>query len=406
MHTLRRVRRLKLRAIAAQRRITDTVSTRYVPGQFGCNVWGQFVDDRQVDEQFGIYGTASAVVLLSASGYPSDNPLLAPTVRCLEALYDPSGATVFDRGDLDITYKSIFVALATQPDDAEIPMTLPPLAKLRSSMVDDRGWGQHTYQPHPDPNPHPLATALALLALARCRDFRSSEACRKSTRWLADRVNRDDALQVVIVAIAVVALCRYNDADTSLPSVLTDIRAAVSRLDSWAAGQAKGQLGSDAGLYYWVPHGSDQRNHYLNFPQDVIVALALLSAGKPESSRSYVLDVGMHVVHNVERHQSYQSANRQRSATSDQLWVYWFLEKLQEAATKPEQLVSKAYAYVSSTRAKRFWTGLVLVILALGSSYFSVDDPGGVQVVGLVLAGLSLSVLAALLLSWVGGGKD
>ncbi|WP_454853157.1 hypothetical protein [Promicromonospora soli] len=355
---------LEQRVRGARRRLGETIiaAARLTPGHD--MVWGQFADAPARASQTGIYGTSAAVTMLAARGRD-----LTATVSLLPGITD-SPAAVFDASDLFITHKASAVVEALVAVDHPDVRSTTACLRLSSGIVDGQGWGHHVVPGEPEA-PSVLATARALTALSAI-DRMDPEILEGPAAWLRSRILDDGPLGTVELAFAVIALARLQRAGIGA-SRADALQRGAHALHDWLRQVHAGPILYEQ-IHYWVPKPGEQRNHYMTFPVQVVVGIALVLSGSAGRSQSLLRDLANSLCHAVEADGGLRSTLTERIGMVDASLVdQFFLEYLaaQPASTHRRRALGRLARARWLHRALVF---LVLVVVAFWSWYVAAGD--------------------------------
>jgi hypothetical protein len=401
--TRRGIRRLGQKATEAMRRIEDLFS-RTVLNIDGLLAWGQFLDGPRQQNQFGIYGTSAAIQVLAAAGFPPENRLIEQALEGLP-LVDPRSEAEkrYDVADAFLTHKAAFLLSAAQPGGNHFTIREPIEDRILDRIIDSRGWGDYAFPQGQDNVPNVLATATTLLALARDREFRSTERCESTLRWLCRSIRNDGGLLAHENAVAALALVSYTNPGEEIEDYEPARDICVHRLIDWARRRDPAILGQNIEHHYWVPLPGIGRNHYMFYLPDVLVALALLRLDNPQTTRQFVLRVVNDTADNTLEHGGYKSPSNARISSVDQLWIYLLMAELSKLAdADPNRLLPKLYVIATNSHLRRISLSAGLLTLGSGATALGLGTHTiGARALALGLATVVLGILATAIYSWI-----
>ena len=355
---------------AARRRLGQSIiaAARLTPEHV--MVWGQFADAPARARQTGIYGTTAAVTMLADRGRD-----MTSTACLLPGVTEPS-ATEFDLSDLLITHKASAIVSALGAVRHSDTPTTAACRTLLSGMVDGQGWGHHCVPGEPEA-PSVLATAHALIALSDVKGI-DSRLLSGPASWLGSRVLDDGPLGVLELAFAVTALARLRRAGIG-PENAEAVRQGAKALGGWLRHTHDKPIVNEQ-IHYWVPKPSEQRNHYMTFPLQVVAGTALLLSGSATRSRALLRGLAGRLCHAV------QSDGGLRSTLTERVGVV-------DAGLVDQFLVEYLALQSSSGRLRRVWPRLVrarwlvraavflmLVVVAFWSWRIAAGESGAMSV--------------------------
>ncbi|MDG4821913.1 hypothetical protein O7635_08610 [Asanoa sp. WMMD1127] len=404
--TARHVNRLAQQARESRYRIGELVQATAL--NIGDAVaWGQFLDDSRQVSQFGFYGTSAAIEILTIAGMAPDNRLIRQAWGGVPDASSPtSKSPAYDLADLGITFK--LAALVDAEYAGRQSDNLRPFERLlKSKIIDGRGWGYYYYDDDDrDTSPKFLATAQAMYSLRHSRIFKTSADAEHVTAWICRELSEDADLQPDELALAVLALADYQGFKSAVHEFDAAHDMAVSRLLNWAGGRQPQVIGESRSYHYSVREKAGQRNHYVFYPTDILVALALIQAGNPQATREYTLDVVRYASTNVKANGGLRARSSHRIATVDQLWASRLFDAFEAAVKRsPRNVVPRVAQVVSHTRIRQALTALALLAIGLAGTAISIDADiwAWLRVAGGVAAAVMLGVLATAIWKWIGG---
>jgi hypothetical protein len=276
-------------------------------------------------------------------------------------------------------------------------------ARFRNSILDKKGWGDHV----DDGSPRMLATTHALLALRHDAVFTTSGESATVTKWLSEQIINKQDLPIHEVANALLVLCQYPTTATTVP---TEIQLAkevgLDRILKWATRRSDDAIGQVVSYHYCVPANGTQKNHYMFYLPDVLVARVLLLLGSPRAGRSFVLRVVEKACKNIDENDGLRNGSSQRVATVDQLDIDRLLtDFIAVADSNPDSLIPALARLVDGTSTRRVITVVTLIAIGAISGYFALsnDVALGIRVIGSVITALAIGVLATAIWAWIGG---
>jgi hypothetical protein len=348
----RQLASLAKQSATALRRIEDLIA-KQASSVNGKEVWGQFLDQAHTENQYGIYGTSSAVQILALAG--------------------------------------------TGPRSAEVEKLNPLESRLVGDIAGSDGWGYH----RKDHTPRILPTAHILLALSRSRSFRNSDAAIRVVSWLSQRVGDDQSLGPVPNAMALLAINATLTANGEAEGLRTAAIAEITqRLDQVTRQRVNLDSVSE---HYSVPEAGITRHFYMFYLRSSLVARAMLAL-PDHRDKSFVTQVCQAVVRNIEINGAFKSPSTNRISTVDQLEVsrllHEFLATREQAPA--ELLPTVTRAVDSNARSRTLATsGLVAVGAAGGYLTYASQSPG-LQTAGLVISAVVLSIVGTAIWGWTG----
>jgi hypothetical protein len=321
-------------------------------------------------------------------------------------VFSAGTATIYDRTDFGITFKLASVLAADEPGKAEFENMEPAEDALRRSVIDAHGWGHYHYgEASRDTAPRFLPTVAAMLSLHRSRDLKSSDQADSVLRWICERLLDDAELLPAEAAIASLVLTEYESTGARVAKYREARETATTRLSRWVRGRRQA-IGEMTSYHYTVCESGGERNHYVFYPTDVVVALALLRAGNPSGVREYTLDVVQYVCGHVERHGGLPARATNRIATVDQMWALRLLSCFEQVArAAPQTLAPKVAQLVSANPTRKAVTASVLTLLGVAGTliYWDEDLATVLRVTAASTAAVALAILGTALWTWLGG---
>lgn len=271
----------------------------------GFVAWGEFIEKPVDDKQIGIFGTASAIQLMSLA--PA-GPDLGPALRALPGLDTfARNQSPFDELDLTLTLKSTSIVNAQVACRGELPQKSRVVEVLKKGFLSDQGWDFfNPFDPTVDMSsakPQPLPTAATVIALSADKRLAASEELGKAAHWLAALAAGGRIKEPCIQAFALLALSLHAAVlqDPPPDDVLVGTKALRDSLSKWSRDRSASNFGIEYRPHYLVPRQDAQngRNHYVSFPTDVVVARTLLEIGPTRQERNYVFQVVEHILAGV-----------------------------------------------------------------------------------------------------------
>lgn len=350
--------------------------------------WGQFLDRKSGDDQYGAYGTAAALVLLGISGRDKQDSLISSTVKYLEAADKPDEH--LDDHDRGLTTKLAYLAWAELT--LSLTCTSSFAERLKSSQNDDGGWG-HYYYSHDEKDEvsDRLTTAFALLALSS-DGWRSSNGARKAVKWLLDAL-RSPETTANENALALLALNSYTDAivrlkrKDELKSTVESVRAQVH----------EAKFIQKPPVHFPVKSKGKTFNRYVFFLPGVLSGYSLVTyLGEEKGSGSELPGLTRRLLAEVENPRI-RLGGENRTSTVDVLWIWLYLREFSAWAKSPKSRIEpRALSYFVRTRQRKNLASLGLVASGLGATYGSFQPNWNLLAKGSLTFGASViaSVLA------------
>lgn len=400
--SLRQVETRRSAALVAQQTIFDAVSSARISGRpQHLDAWGQFLDRPDNDRHVGVYGSsAAAIILASPSG--DGTGVGRPALDALAKLLEPSSRKTLHRArDLSMTIKLGFVLSAlsiSAPHEASYSAIASHLA---GRCLGGQGWGYYwAGEQAYDPVPRVIATAHALDGLAKYHTFSSAPLALSVYRWLAETTMHSDLL-VVERLVGLRTLLRVRES-VALPRDLDDMISASLTATTRSIQKQGWSPNATQTIYYRYESPDEPDLHdYMTYPLDVVALDALARGCSINTSARLFGRMMDRTIANVAANGAYQSASTNRQSTVDQLHAYLALQAAVRAIDKaPQDLVVKPLtAFVGSGTGRWVVITLLALLVVAGTWLGVVATTPLPQVLGLAIAAVAASMVAALLLA-------
>lgn len=396
----------------------------------GRQVWGQFLDNTY-ERQIGIYGTAAAIRILSTTKHNKRE--LENSLSSLPGIDSESTMLVptFDKDDLALTLKctailDAYTALRGSANSAVIPPVLNVI--LQSNIVNNSaddftakgGWGYFTHYKNVDyekNSPSILPTAVVLQSMTALYQVMPASwiknvelSIRAGTRWLLNQFNQLDTLTISSASWSIIALrslesSKVLDDDKNLrlrcSSTATDLERHVVKTlsDSLPA------TPYSEPIFYSIPYvNKPAENHYVTFPVQALVGLALTSKQNCDR-KTYVLmrSCSDYICDQVKEHRAPISGTTGRQSITDSLYALLFLIASCRIIEKREHGWKKSF-YVITGVCSRAIAALALWLFAVACLYYTsnnyLDDKLGQAVLGVLSATLPVPAWEMSRVAW------
>lgn len=359
--------------------------------------WSQFLDV-DPDEKRGSYGTSAGVQVLVSGGYSLQAPGLAEATAYLEQIAaTPTGT---QRPEFLVVYKLAALADSMNPSAQELANPNKVMDALRARCSPDGGWsavaGGWTISL--------LGTAVALNSLRRYAPFQSGDDCVKALTRLGELVLAEDShTRISELALALLVLSSDWRRKNEVKNLSRAIASATERLENWSR-RRKGEM---LGIPEMFIFHSEGENRYLLLLPDCLTALALMSNGRFEENRSYVMRVIDFFSSPLLENTGFRSPVTARQSTVDHLWLHRLFV---EAERRLKPLVDQS----EPMQKKDLIYGLTLflfIALALawryagGTPFFGYVYASVLVVIGVIAATLTYRTKSRLSMAIFGGNS-
>lgn len=362
-------------------------------------VWGQFADGLIHTDQYGIHGTSAACATLARHGrVPWRTLSLLP-----EASFRTPAVLLFDETDLVITFKVTAIVEALVDAGATDLESRPVVQRLVDSMLDGRGWGWHSVQAEPD-RPRVLTTAHAVAVLGRIPALVDREELHRAVEWLEQELFDDDRLKLLdraYVAIALGTIRREGFVTANTDRVL---RLTATELRQWLRGR-RGKPIEHVPRLFFVPKRNEVRNHTMLFPDQVIVAHALLLAEPRRVNDRAVRELVKQLCAAVSVDGGLRAEHSDRVSFVDINWLDRFLGEAQRARVATGVPFEQVRLLGWLRRLPPSAAGVVgwlVVTVATTSFALSSGLPGWLTAVLTTVASVAAGVVTTIVLNWTG----
>lgn len=362
-------------------------------------VWGQFADGLIHTSQFGIHGTSAACATLARHGrVPWRTLELLPEA----SLGDPS-VRLFDETDLVITFKVTAIIEALVDAGAPDLESRPVVLRLVDDMLDGRGWGWHSVQAEPD-RPRVLTTAHAVAVLGRIPGLVDSDVVHRAVEWLEQELFEDERLKLLekaYVAIALGTLRREGYATENTDRVL---RVTAAELRQWLRVQ-RGRSIEHVPRLFFVPKRNEVRNHTMLFPDQVIVAHALLIAEPKRVNDRSVRDLVKQLCTGVSMHGGLRAEYNDRVSFVDINWLDQFLGEAQRARVAAGAPLEEMKLFSWFRHLPPSTVGIVgWSVITVATTFIALTSglPGWATAVLTTVASVAAGVVTTIVLNWMG----
>jgi hypothetical protein len=362
-------------------------------------VWGQFADGLIHTRQFGIHGTSAACATLARHGrVPWRTLELLPEA----SLKDPL-VRLFDDTDLVITLK--VTAIVEALVDAEVPdLGLRPVVRrLLGDVLDGRGWGWHSIRAEPD-HPRVLTTAHALAVLGRIPGLIDSDVVHQAVEWLEQELFDNSRLKLLERAYVAIALGTLRREGYSTENTDRVLRITAAELRRWLRAR-RGRSIEHVPRLFLVPKRNEVRNHTMLFPDQVIVAHALLVAEPKRINDRCVRELVKQLCNDVSLHGGLRAEYNDRVSFVDINWLDRFLGEAQVAriavgaSFEDLRLFGWLRRLPPSTVAIVGWS---VVTVATTFIVLTSGLPGWATAVLTTVASVAAGVVTTIVLNWTG----
>ncbi|MFE7507109.1 hypothetical protein [Promicromonospora sp. NPDC057488] len=362
-------------------------------------VWGQFADGLIHTNQYGIHGTSAACATLARHGrVPWRTLELLP-----EASIDGPAVLLFDETDLVITFKVTAIVEALVDAGAPDLESRPVVQRLFDSMLDGRGWGWHSVQAEPD-RPRVLTTAHAVAVLGRIPALADREELHRAVEWLEQELFDDERLKLLERAYAAIALGTIRREGYVTANTDRVLRVAAADLRQWLRVQ-RGRPIEHVPRLFFVPKRHEVRNHTMLFPDQVIVAHALLLAEPRWVNDRSVRELVKQLCAAVSVHGGPRAEYNDRVSFVDINWLDRFLDEAQRARVASgvpfEQMRFVGWLRRLPPSAVGI-VGWLVITVATTSFALTAGLPGWVTAVLTTVASVAAGVVTTIVLNWTG----
>lgn len=390
--------------------------------------WGQYLEIRGksvqkgLGDQYGIYGTAAAVQILtlqSAESYTnliqSGSRVLPLVLKDAEDHYGHLHERFIKKGDLVTVYKLCsLLDAATVLDSFANSSNLDVnragiLKELLSIRHPSAGWPDYRSDDEwQGPNTH--ATAVALFAISKgsiSADLRA--ACREALTWFCDQPLEKQS--IATLSMLLIALANFTkDAEPNSEfrqARLTQLRSRCQRLvHRWVTDSSPEEVQrSLEGLEYWLPPMSAASQNaganftFLLYLPHILAALAVLASPELRSQytcRQYILGVVERVTHELNTQGCFIAAGRSMVSTVEHLWLYRLLYEFE----KTKLYSSRRMVFFDHFRyhATRRWPMAILVaMLTVALGVATALATGEAQVALGAVSAIVLTIVATII---------
>jgi len=353
-------------------------------------VWGQYLDDRHRDAQWGLLGTSAAVQIL---GMRTITPATEPTVKG-GALVLPRSTTAphplhrakDPQRDFENIVRLASVAEALDIGAAQVPSGTRPqiVRKVFDVLQGQPYWDTESAKPGHQPSGGDVfATAFVMHALRR---YERVGELRDVRVWLADQLRADRVKKRLDhVALIGLSLTPIEKDPHEGDAVRRAREECVKLVCAWAR---RGPLVVDRPFFNGYTTGA--KNDYTFISPEVVGALFLVRRRAPGRSPRVVVDIVERVVAATPDGSAF---NGQPSmlATVDQLWAARLLKEFSQTFDKDDPHGMRRMAMLPQ---RRVVVGAISLVVVAGIIALLLLGQVG-EAIGLVITWL-LGLLAAL----------
>nr|VFK16025.1 MAG: hypothetical protein BECKLFY1418C_GA0070996_10204 [Candidatus Kentron sp. LFY] len=198
-------------------------------------------------------------------------------------------------------------------------------------MLNGGGWSDFRHQV--EKNPSIIATSTALLSLEKDNEFRNSDNCKNSLKWLADRVDdiRIDRASIIEFSLAALALTKYRKKMEEESVGLEDnynraISSCEDAMLKWIKNRNSMIFGYSM-VHCFSTEGYESGVKHMFFLPDCIVALALLRIrahrSKPYEAIPCIVEVVTYYLEFFKgKSEGFCCSTTGKISTVDHLWIY------------------------------------------------------------------------------------
>jgi hypothetical protein len=417
-------------SIAAIRNVL-TLKKAKSPQLEGQAAWGQYLDhDHHSEEQWGRFGTTSAVIAFALINGREDEPpnhrsvyeshpldALAPVLPKQWPIDPQRESAHFEElyaEDFQKIMKLAYMVDALEPDKALVSAAEQPQLVdyvLGLSPRGLEGWSTSPAESSDHPRDRHIPTTYVLWALRRFPAAQATPIACEAYEWLAGEVIAENArLGTDLVALAGLAMNEIQVNEAKGERVEQALGKCDQKLTEWARRQRR--LAIDRPYFNGYSQGTS--TDYIFLTPELLVAKYLIARGNPAKTRRFVLRVIAALTENVMPKTREAKGEQTKIGrgycvqggmvrTADQMWVVDLLKSFQRARKREErELLPSPTGWLSGKSA--LWVLATLGLLGYGAVTIARESNTGAGILSIVGGVLLLG--AGLAFEALRGQKD
>jgi len=333
-----------------------------------------FIERSPEIDQKGIYGTGSAVKILSLGAQPTqeETKLMRDGESWLTEEWVREDSRTSEKIDQAIIYKHIYTVFGLRNEhDGEFNYSLEDcLSELWHKRVDE-GWGEFHYPAEIEADRQAgeskiLPSAFALIVLAQSTTYVQKAAfvdsllslatkSKEHARLFLEEDQGDKAMVAVKTALTVLALSRYvTNSENPDPKVLTELERTGKQLERLISNMRGVGPHSYVHYQFTAPRPKTRRSRYILLLHNPIICQALIAANQVDGVSRFAERNWRYLTNSIRTYVDaiheesgldsgkYRSSKTNLSFTGDHLWIAELIQEFQKLDTADVRLRSMA----------------------------------------------------------------
>jgi len=305
--------------------IAEEIRRAVVQVSKGKMAWGQFLDYPHSIVQTGVYGTATAIKILTMTGEPLASDFVQSGMAWIMEINSDKASRASKKKDWGLIYKWCYFLESLEPNTQEINETslnAKYFRELLNRQLPNDGWGEYFYSnDYRDPNGTIFATSFALFALRRYLPFAKSKEGKDAVQWFCKKVLDQPEVNSVTLAFAVITVSDYVQTHQELQQAFSSL---VDKLE----GKVQ-EFGNKISLSEYLYHYSVENKEtsisegkYIYLPTNAVVSYALILSNKYHGNMRYINRSVSLYLSSISKHKGYVNPEvSSRKCTVDHYWI-------------------------------------------------------------------------------------